>query len=67
MIYTALGIMFWMRASPLLGQVGEDWALKFLSFLGPKNFSNPRAQSPPTCPCTGYARIQNIMHGLYKS
>ena len=36
MIYTALCIMFWMRAYPLLGQVGGCWALKFLSFLGPK-------------------------------
>jgi hypothetical protein len=27
--------MFWMRANPLLGQVGGGWALEFESFLGP--------------------------------
>jgi hypothetical protein len=26
MIYTALCLMFWMRAYPLLGQVGGGWA-----------------------------------------
>jgi hypothetical protein len=36
MIYTALCIMFWMRAYPLLGVVGGGWALEFSSFLGPK-------------------------------
>jgi hypothetical protein len=70
MIYTALCIMFWMRAYPLLGQVGGGWALEFSSFLGPKwyspigsshftgpkKLSNSRAQN-------GYARIQNIMQG----
>jgi hypothetical protein len=35
MIYTAPCIMFWMRAYPLLGQVGGGWALEFESFLGP--------------------------------
>jgi hypothetical protein len=34
MIYTALCIMFWMRAYPLLGQVGVRWALEFSSLLG---------------------------------
>jgi hypothetical protein len=34
MIYTAPCIMFWMRAYPLLGQVGGGWALEFESFLG---------------------------------
>ncbi len=32
-------------------------------FTGPKNISNSKAQTPPTCPRNGYARIQNIMHG----
>jgi hypothetical protein len=35
-------------------------------FSGPKKvkkLSISRAQPPPTCPCNGYARIQNIMHG----
>ncbi len=27
--------MFWMRAYPLLGQVGGGWALEISSFLGP--------------------------------
>ncbi len=27
--------MFWMRAYPLLGQVGGGWALGLESFLGP--------------------------------
>ncbi len=35
MICTALCTMFWMRAYPLLGQVGGGWALEFSSFLGP--------------------------------
>jgi hypothetical protein len=35
MIYTALCIMFWMRAYPLRGEVGGGWALEFESFLGP--------------------------------
>jgi hypothetical protein len=35
MIYTALCILFWMHAYPLLGQVGGSWALEFESFLGP--------------------------------
>jgi hypothetical protein len=34
MIYTAFCIMFWMRAYPLRGQVGEGLALEFESFLG---------------------------------
>ncbi len=28
--------MFWIRAYPLLGQVGGGWILEILSFLGPK-------------------------------
>ncbi len=35
MIYTALSIMFWMHACPLLGHVGGGWTLEFSSFLGP--------------------------------
>ncbi len=67
--------MMWMRAYPLLGEVGGVWALEFPSFLGPKwnspigSFPFHRAQKtqefhpPPTSPRNGYARIQNIMHG----
>ncbi len=36
MIYTALCIMFWMCAYPLLGEVGGGRALEISSFLGPK-------------------------------
>ncbi len=36
MIYTALCLMFWMHAYPLLRQVGGGWALEISSFLGPK-------------------------------
>ncbi len=32
-------------------------------FTGPKKLENSRAQTPPTSPHNGYARIQNIMHG----
>jgi hypothetical protein len=35
MIYTALCVMFLMRADPLRGQVGGGWALEIESFLGP--------------------------------
>jgi hypothetical protein len=71
MIYTALCIMFWMRAYPLLGQVGGGWAPGNLEFFWAPIGSFPfhRAQKtidfqpPPTCPCNGYARLQNIMHG----
>jgi hypothetical protein len=35
MIYTALCIMFWVRAYPLRGQLGGGWALEIESFLGP--------------------------------
>jgi hypothetical protein len=36
MIYTALCIMFWMHAYPLLGQVRVRWTLEFSSFFDPK-------------------------------
>ncbi len=35
MIYTALCVMFLMRADPLQGQVGGGCALEIESFLGP--------------------------------
>ncbi len=44
MIYTAQCIMFWMRAYPLLGQVGGVWALEFESFLGPVKWHRAGAQ-----------------------
>ncbi len=34
MIYTALCVMFLMRADTLFGQVGGGWALEIESFLG---------------------------------
>jgi len=69
MIYTAPCIMFWMRAYPLLGEVEGGWAPNgtrlsaWCHFTGPKKLENSRAQSPPTSPRDGYARIQNIMQG----
>jgi hypothetical protein len=76
MIYTALCIMFWMCAYPLLGQVGGGWSLEFSSFLGPK-WHSPinsmpfhRAQPPPTCLRNGYAVMhasKTLCIGLYKS
>ncbi len=35
MIYTALCVMFWMRAYPLHGQVGGGWAMEISSFFSP--------------------------------
>jgi hypothetical protein len=40
MIYTALCIIFFMCAYPLLGQVGGGWAQEISSFLGPKRHSH---------------------------
>jgi hypothetical protein len=59
MIYTALCIMFWMRAYPQCGEVGGGWALEFPSYLGPVKWK--RAQ-PPTTSQVMDARIKNIMH-----
>jgi hypothetical protein len=36
MIYTALWIMFWVCAYPLLEQVGGGWTLEILSFFCPQ-------------------------------
>ncbi len=54
--------MFWMRAYPLLVEVGGGWALEFSSFLvfGPQMALD--YQLGATSPRNGYARIQNIMH-----
>ena len=76
MIYKALCIMFWMRAYPLLGEVGGGWALEFPSFLGPEKWESTdrrvpfgaqktqefQGQTPPTSPSNGYVCIHNIMH-----
>jgi hypothetical protein len=35
-IYTALFIMFWMHAYPLLGEEGGGWTMEFSSFFGPQ-------------------------------
>jgi len=53
MIYTALCIMFWMRAYPLQGQVGGDWALDFNSFLGPLKWHPADRRVPFGALCTG--------------
>jgi hypothetical protein len=46
MIYTALCIMFWMRAYPLRGEVGGGWAMEFESFLGPVKWHRADRQVP---------------------
>ncbi len=46
MIYTALCIMFWMRAYPLQAQVGGGWALEFKIFLGPVKWHRPDRRVP---------------------
>ncbi len=69
MIYTALWvcIMFWMRAYPLLGQVGGGWALEIKSFwalwngikpigecyLGPKKLVTDMQMHASKTLCTG--------------
>ncbi len=40
MLYTALCVMFLMRADPLRRQVRGGWALEIESFLGPENSSS---------------------------
>jgi hypothetical protein len=35
-----LYIMFWVRADPLRGQVGEGWAREIKTFLGPVNMAS---------------------------
>jgi hypothetical protein len=46
MIYTAPGIMFWMRAYTLRGEVGGSWALEFPSFLGPVKWERADRRVP---------------------
>ncbi len=45
MIYAGPCMMFWMRAYPLLWQVGRGWALEFESFLGPVKWHTSRQAS----------------------
>jgi hypothetical protein len=46
MIYPAPCLMFWMRACPLLGQLGGGWALEIKSFLGPVKWYRADSQLP---------------------
>ncbi len=46
MIYTAMCIMFCMRAYPLLGEVGGGWALEFPSFLDPVKWERADRRVP---------------------
>jgi hypothetical protein len=53
MIYTAPCILFWMRAYPLLGQVGRGWGLKSWQcgmkiLLGRKVFLSHCQRNPPS-------------------
>ncbi len=69
-MYTALCIMFWMRAYPLLGQVGGGWALEISSFLGPKchlpmgfmPFHRAQKTLTPTRPHNGYVVCTHPKH-----
>ncbi len=45
MIYTALYVLFFMRANLLLGQVGEGWAQEISTFLCPK-WHSPNGSMP---------------------
>ncbi len=74
MIYTALCIMFWMRAYPLQGEVGGGWALEFESFLGPQvmdmHASKHYAQGCINHRCIGCfmhtSPLVTLMHGVYR-
>jgi hypothetical protein len=46
MIYTALCIMFWMRAYPLRGQVGGGLALEIESSLVPMKWHRADRRMP---------------------
>jgi hypothetical protein len=46
MIYTALCIMFLMRADTLRGDVGGGWALEMQSFLGPVKWHQDERRVP---------------------
>jgi hypothetical protein len=46
MIHTVPCIMFWMRAYPLLREVGGGWALEFESFLGPVKWQRADRRVP---------------------
>ena len=81
MIYTALCIMFWMRAYPLLGQVGGGWALEFLSFgpqiaftfrldaisQGPNNSRIPGPNPLPLALVMDLHASKTLRTGSYKS
>jgi hypothetical protein len=55
--YTALCIMFWMRAYPLLGQMGRGWALEIESFLDPVKWHQADRQVP-----FGAQKHEMVMH-----
>ncbi len=63
MIYTASCTMVWMRAYPLLGEVGGGWALEFSSFLGPVKWE----QAPFGAHVTDMHAFKALCTGLYKS
>jgi hypothetical protein len=78
MIFTAQCIMFWMRAYPLLGEMGgrlvpgnleifgPQMALAYrldVISQGPKNSQLPGPNPLPLALMNGYASFQNIMHG----
>ncbi len=64
MIYTALFIMFWMRAYPLQGQVGGGWALKFKIFLGPVKWHRTHKRVPFGAQKTPTALVTSCIFAL---
>jgi hypothetical protein len=58
MIYTALCLIFWMCAYPLLGQVGGGWALDIEIFLGFVKWHRADKRVP-----IGAQKTPKFMHG----
>jgi hypothetical protein len=46
LICTAPYVMVLMRADPIRGQVGGDWALEILTYLGPVKWHRALATAP---------------------
>jgi hypothetical protein len=65
-----LGLFCWPSSSPDTSEfLGPQMALTYrfdAISQGTKNSQFPGPNPPPTCPRSGYARIQNIVHRLYK-
>jgi hypothetical protein len=68
-IYTALRIMFWMHAYPLLGQVGGHWALEISIFWvlngTPLSARCINSNYPSSCYTIGFLRQQQALDKKY--